>query len=109
MICTVCIVLFIAWTLFVFYFMGKLLKSISYTETLDPNIKETHKPFERRDRKNWNIKEFYLVAIFMLPFRLIIFAGIMTIHLLVVTAIGCNNIKLFNIELPTWKRLIVRW
>lgn len=76
----------VAWLVYVYFvvkFCNKIVfKNLKFTEKLDPNIKEAHKPFERDDRKDWVIWEIYIGAIFLLPIRTVILVGNIFLNLL---------------------------
>lgn len=63
--------LYIIYAIFIVRYINRLITvDLKFTEFCDPNLPAKYLPFQRYDRKNWNLIEIYLGAIFLLPIRL---------------------------------------
>ncbi|EAR88356.1 acyltransferase (macronuclear) [Tetrahymena thermophila SB210] len=99
------VAIFGAWSFYIVNVINKVVfKTLKFTEELDPNLEERFKPFERFERKLWNVKEMYFCGIFLLPIRVAIVVVVMiflTLFLFVLVGFKPNAHKE---EYPTWKR-----
>ncbi len=80
-----------------------IFKKLKFTEYKDNNLKDQFKPFERYDRENWNIKEIYLCAIFLLPIRITCLVSIMIITRIVQFILKMPSKINQEYTLPKWK------
>lgn len=98
------------WSFYIVNAVNKVVfKTLKYTETLDPNLEERFKPFERFDRKQWNIKEMYFCAIFLLPIRVfMILASMIFLTLFLYVIVGFKP-NAHREEYAPWKRNAVMY
>ncbi|KRW98563.1 hypothetical protein PPERSA_00055 [Pseudocohnilembus persalinus] len=104
------LILWGVWALVMVKVLNKIIfKKYKYTEKLDPNIKENHKPFERYDRKNWNLVEIYLGAIFLLPIRTIAIVFFMLLLGVFCKVIGVQStLEQARTEMSSFQRYSIR-
>lgn len=103
-------IMFLSWTIFIVKFFNKFInKDLKFTETLDPNIDQLHKPFERYDRKNWCLPEIYLCAIFLFPLRIIVFFSAMIFLWIFHFIVRTNKVSNIQLEFPFWRRISTRF
>ncbi len=109
MFCWICVILFLAWVVFIHRFVRKIMfKELKYTLTRDPNLKEEYKPFERNDRKNWNYLEIYILSIFVMPLRAIGVVLSMCYILLIFRIFGNTSFEASDIELSKFSRFMIK-
>jgi hypothetical protein len=103
------LIMFIIWALFIVNYYRKMIyRDLKFTETIDPNLKEEYKCFERYDRKNWNLMEIYIGGIFLMPLRFICLFFVTGYLSLVFKVLGMTKKDSYKYEYPKWKTEIAR-
>lgn len=97
-----------AYAVFIVRYLNKIIKKdYKYLTVPMPQFKEEYKPFERTERKKWNLFEIYVCAIFLSPFRLVSIVFIISTLAITCKLLGIKHINQAQEELPRWKRYLI--
>ncbi|KAL4464326.1 hypothetical protein ABPG72_017112 [Tetrahymena utriculariae] len=100
--------LWTTYAVFIVRYLNRIIKKdYNFLTVSMPQFKEEYKPFERTERKQWNLLEIYICAIFLAPFRLLSIVFIISTLAMTCKLLGIKHMSQAQDELPRWKRFLI--